>query len=188
MNQPDQHGIDLDGYFARIGCAGERVPSLGLLRELVARHTASITFENIDPVVRRVLLLDLATLQQKLVVPRRGGYCYEQNTLFQAVLRALGFQVTGLLARVRRGAPAHVATPRSHMLLLVDLPEGRYLADVGFGGVTPTAPLTLHADAEQSTPNEVFRLRVSGMSSCFRRISAANGRTPACSACCRSSR
>ena len=119
---------------------------------------AAIAFENIDPLARRVPPLDLASVQRKLVTQRRGGYCYEQNTLFQGALLALGFRVTGLMARVRRGVPPHVMTPRSHMLLLVDLPEGPHLADVGYGALTPTAPLRLRVDLEQATPNEVFRL------------------------------
>ena len=140
-----------------------RVPaSLALLRELVAHHSAAIAFENIDPLARRVPPLDLASVQRKLVTQRRGGYCYEQNTLFQGALLALGFQVTGLMARVRRGVPPHIMTPRSHMLLLVDLPEGPHLADVGYGALTPTAPLRLRADLEQATPNEVFRLGLIG--------------------------
>ena len=129
----DQHCFDLDAYFARIGHSGPRAVSLTLLRELVAHHSAAIAFENIDPLARRVPPLDLASVQRKLVTQRRGGYCYEQNTLFQGALLALGFQVTGLMARVRRGVPPHIMTPRSHMLLLVDLPEGPHLADVGYG-------------------------------------------------------
>jgi N-hydroxyarylamine O-acetyltransferase len=155
-------GIDCDAYLARVGYSGPRVPSLAVLQELVARHTASITFENLEPITGQVPSLDLPSLQQKLVTQRRGGYCYEQNTLFQAVLGAFGFTVTGLLARVRRGMPAGVMTARSHMLLRVDLSEGTYLADVGFGALTPTAALALRADVEQATPNEAFRLRMVG--------------------------
>jgi N-hydroxyarylamine O-acetyltransferase len=142
----DQHGFDLDAYFARIGYPGPRAASLTLLRELVAHHSAAIalrTSTRLRDACRRWISL---------------RYCYEQNTLFQGALLALGFQVTGLMARVRRGVPPHIMTPRSHMLLLVDLPEGPHLADVGYGALTPTAPLRLRADLEQATPNEVFRL------------------------------
>ena len=158
----DSDDIDAGAYLRRVGYTGPREPSLALLRDLVARHTAAIAFENIDPIARRVPSLDLTSLQLKLVAQRRGGYCYEQNTLFQAVLRTLGFAVTGLLARVRRGLPPDVVTARTHMLLRVDLPESTYLADVGFGALTPTAPLALRPDVEQATPNEVFRLRAIG--------------------------
>jgi N-hydroxyarylamine O-acetyltransferase len=148
--------VDCDAYLARVGYSGPRAPSLALLRDLVAAHTASITFENIDPLAGRVPALDLQSLQRKLVTERRGGYCYEQNTLFQGVLRALGFTVSGLLARVSPGMA------RSHMVVRVELPEGPYLADVGFGRLTPTAPLALRTDVEQATPNEIFRLRADG--------------------------
>lgn len=150
--------LDLDAYLTRIGHTGARDVCLPVLRELVARHSGAIAFENIDPVAGRAPSLDLGSLQRKLIHGGRGGYCYEQNTLFLAALRALGFTAAGLMARVRRGVPAHVETARSHMLLRVDLPEGPFLADVGFGGLTPTAPLALRVGEEQGTPNETFRL------------------------------
>lgn len=154
--------FDLEAYLSRIGHDGAREPSLPVLANLVARHTAAIAFENIDALAGRPIPLDLVSLQRKLVGGGRGGYCYEQNTLFQGALRTLGFTVSGLMARVRRGVPPGVDAPRSHMLLLVDLPEGPYLADVGFGGLTPTAPLALRAGDEQTTPNETFRLLPNG--------------------------
>ncbi len=154
--------FDLDAYLTRIGHAGARGVSLSTLRELVARHSMAIAFENIEPVAGRAPALDVHALQQKLVHGCRGGYCYEQNTLFLAALRAMGFSAVGLLARVRRGVPPGVETARSHMLLCVALPEGPFLADVGFGGLTPTAPLALRAASEQPTPNETFRLRENG--------------------------
>ncbi len=154
--------LDLDAYLTRIGHHGARDVSLPTLRALVARHSAAIAFENIDPLAGRMPLLDVGSLQRKLIHGGRGGYCYEQNTLFLAALRALGFTAAGLMARVRRGVPPLVETARSHMLLRVDLPEGPYLADVGFGGLTPTAPLMLRLGAEQKTPNETFRLTSEG--------------------------
>ena len=150
--------FDLDAYLTRIGHTGARDVSLATLRALVARHSASIAFENIDPVAGRAPALDLVSLQRKLIHGGRGGYCYEQNTLFLAALHALGFTAAGLMARVRRGVPVGVDTARSHMLLRVDLPEGAFLADVGFGGLTPTAPLAFRVGEEQGTPNELFRL------------------------------
>lgn len=150
--------FDLDAYLTRIGHDGARDPSLPVLASLVARHSAAIAFENIEALARRPIPLDLPSLQRKLIQGGRGGYCYEQNTLFQGALRALGFRVAGLMARVRRQVPPAMETARSHMLLRVDLPEGPYIADVGFGGLTPTAPLALRAADPQPTPNETFRL------------------------------
>jgi N-hydroxyarylamine O-acetyltransferase len=154
--------IDLDAYLARIGYTGETEPTLAVLTALVMHHTTSIAFENIETVARRPPPLDLASLQRKMVRQSRGGYCFEQNTLFLGVLLALGFRVTGLAARVRRGFPPGFVGPRTHMLLAVDLPEGPHVVDVGFGGLTPTAPLAFRMDVGQATPNESFRLVAHG--------------------------
>jgi N-hydroxyarylamine O-acetyltransferase len=149
--------LDLDAYFQRIGYAGSREPTLETLRALHARHPLAIPFENLDTLRRRPVRLDLESLQGKLVTARRGGYCFEQNLLFAHVLAALGFQVASLAARVLWDQPV-VQRARTHMLLFVELGEGGYLCDVGFGGFTMTAPLRLEPGVEQGAPNEVFRL------------------------------
>jgi N-hydroxyarylamine O-acetyltransferase len=148
---------DIDGYCARIGYPGPREPTLAVLRDIVAGHTATIPFENLDVLAKRPIRLDLPSLHEKLVRRSRGGYCYEHNLLLLAVLQAFGFRAGGLMARVHRSRPPGVTPPRSHMLLRVDLAEGSYLADVGFGTVL-TAPLALEAWREQTTPHEAFRL------------------------------
>jgi N-hydroxyarylamine O-acetyltransferase len=102
--------------------------------------------------------LDPAALEDKLVRSGRGGYCYEQNLLLMHVLRALGFSVRGLAARVLWGAAEGAVTARAHMLLGVDLDGERHIADVGFGGTTPTAPLRLETDGAQPTAHEDFKL------------------------------
>lgn len=154
--------FDLDAYFARIGYTGIVEPNLPVLRDLVARQSAAIAFENLDPLAGRPPALDLESLQAKMVAGRRGGYCFEQNSLLKGALDAIGFRVTGLIARVCRRLPPGMVLPRGHMILRVDLPEGAYLADSGFGGLTPTAPLAMTLDVEQATPNEVFRLVAHG--------------------------
>lgn len=150
--------IDLDAYFERIGYTGSRLPSLTNLQAIIERHTNAIAFENLDPLLSQSVKLDLASLQQKLVHTGRGGYCFEHNTLLREVLHALGYHVGGLAARVRWNVAEHVATARTHMLLHVDLADGIYIADVGFGGLTLTSALRLEAYAPQSTPHESFRL------------------------------
>ncbi len=151
-------GPDLDAYFARIGYEGPRVSSLAVLRELHRLHPRAIAFENLDSFLGRPVALDLPSLEDKLVRGRRGGYCFEQNTLFREVLTALGFSVTGLAARVLWNQPEDTINPRSHMLLRVEIDGATWLADVGFGGVTLTAPLLLAPDFVQETPHELFRL------------------------------
>ncbi len=150
--------IDLDAYFKRIGYEGVRKPTLDTLLAIQLRHTESIAFENLNPLMEWPVRLDLESLQQKLVRDGRGGYCFEQNLLLKHVLDALGFRVTGLAARVLWNMPEGTVPPRSHMLLLVDLDGGRYVVDAGFGGVTLTDPLRLEIDIEQATPHEPFRL------------------------------
>jgi N-hydroxyarylamine O-acetyltransferase len=150
-------GFDQDAWLNRIGYKGSRAPTLQTLRGLVDAHSAAISYESIDVLLGRPPKLDLDSLHRKMIASRRGGYCFEQNFLFRAGLRSLGFDVTSLQARVVRGLAIDAARPMFHMVLLVNLPEGRYLADVGFGNLAPTAPLDLTPDLEQDTPHEVMR-------------------------------
>jgi N-hydroxyarylamine O-acetyltransferase len=150
--------IDLDAYFARIGYAGSRRPDLETLRGIHLNHVKSIAFENLNPLLKWPVTLEPEALEQKLVYDRRGGYCFEQNLLLSHALSALGFEVTRLLARVRWMVADEQHTPKTHMLLLVELRGGSYVADVGFGGQTLTGPLRLVANGEQQTPHELFRL------------------------------
>lgn len=151
-------GIDLRAYFERIGYSGPRSVSAGTLAAIHLQHPRTIPFENLNPLLRLPVRLDLPSLEQKLVHDRRGGYCYEHNLLLSHVLQQLGFRVRGLAARVLLNVPEGTVRPRSHMLLLIDLDDRHYVADVGFGGLTLTAPLRLQVDVEQTTPHEPFRL------------------------------
>ena len=149
----------LNNYLKRIGYAAAIESDLKTLAALQAAHVAAIPFEDIDPLLRRPVKLDLASLQAKLVDSRRGGYCFEQNALFKAALEAIGFTVTGLAGRVRwMSPPESPLGPRTHMTLKVDLPEGPYLADVGFGACLLDAPLRLQTDLDQPTAMGTYRL------------------------------
>ena len=150
--------FDLDSYLTRIGYSGDRKPTLETLRGMHFAQATAIPFENLDVLAKRGIALDPAAVRAKLIDRGRGGYCFELNALYSAALRALGFQVTELIGRVRWMAPAEAATPRSHMLLLVALPEGEFLTDTGFGGLTLTGPLRFETDIEQETPHEVHRI------------------------------
>lgn len=154
--------IDLDAYFRRIGYGGPCTPTLATLRAIHLLHPRAIPFENLDPFLGRPVLLDPESLERKLVREGRGGYCFEQNLLLRHALEGLGFDVTGLAARVLWNAPEGAVTARGHMLLRVDVDGESYVADVGFGGLTLTAPLHLETGVEQATPNERFRLAVVG--------------------------
>jgi N-hydroxyarylamine O-acetyltransferase len=149
----------LDNYLARIGHKGAVEANLPTLAGLAASHVDAIPFEGFDPLLRRPVNLDLSALQAKLVDGRRGGYCFEQNSLFKAALEAIGFKVTGLGGRVRwMSPPDSPLGPKTHMMLKVDLPEGTYLADVGFGACLLDAPLEFKADIDQRTAMGTYRL------------------------------
>ena len=150
--------IELRSYFARIDYEGDAAPTLETLQALHRLHPSTIAFENLDPLLKKPVPLDLASLIDKLVNRGRGGYCYEQNTLFEHVLRALGYSVSGLAARVQWNAPRDVVRSRTHMVLQISLPDGHYIVDVGFGLLTLTAPLLLEPDIEQSTPHGLHRM------------------------------
>lgn len=135
----DLSGLDLDAYLVRVGHAGGREPTPELLAALHRAHVTRIPFENLDILLGRPIRLDLPSLTAKLVHGGRGGYCFEQNVLFGAVLESLGFRVERLAARVRAGARR--VTPRNHMLLLADAGGAGWLADVGFGAEGPLLPV-----------------------------------------------
>jgi N-hydroxyarylamine O-acetyltransferase len=123
--------VDLHAYLQRIRYSGDLHPSYAVLEALHLAHATQIPFENLDIFLGQPIRLDLDSLQAKIVKGGRGGYCFEQNLLFAAVLERLGFSVTRLAARVRYRVRRIL--PRSHMLLLVRCDGDTWLADVGFG-------------------------------------------------------
>src|SRR4051812_45556722 len=95
--------FDLDAYLARLGVTGPLAPTPEALDRVHLAHASTIPFENLDLLLGRPIRIDVPSLQAKLVGDRRGGYCFEQNTLLAAALGAIGFRVTPLAARVRFG-------------------------------------------------------------------------------------
>lgn len=136
--------IELKPYLERIDYHDELTPTVATLRGLHLAHATHIPFENLDVLLRRPILLDLDSIVAKLVRGGRGGYCFEHNTLFAAVLEQTGFRVTRLAARVRMGAPT--MRPRTHMALAVTAEGEDWLADVGFGleGLLYPVPLSIN--------------------------------------------
>ena len=155
--------FDLTAYFERIGYRGAASARLETLCEIHRLHPQSIAFENLNPLLHWPVPLDARSLQHKLVTQRRGGYCYEHNLLLKHALEHIGFKVAGLAARVLWNHPEDAVRPRTHMLLQIDIGDELWIADVGFGGLTLTAPLRLVEHLPQATPHEPFRLlRISG--------------------------
>ncbi len=162
---PDEAGeeVDLSAYFTRIGYSGATEPTLDVLHALQRLHTATIPFDGVDVFMGRTVDLAPAAVDAKLIAQGRGGYCYEQNGLFSRVLLALGFNVTRLIGRVSWLAPPDAPPrPRTHMALKIRLRGNDWLADVGFGGSTLTAPVLWMLDTPQTTPHATYRLRRDG--------------------------
>jgi N-hydroxyarylamine O-acetyltransferase len=147
--------FDLAAYLRKTGVDASGPPTLALLRALHGAHVGVIPFENLDVQMGLPIRLDIESLQQKLVARRRGGYCFEQNTLFLHVLRALGFTAIPCEARVRHGASAVLA--RTHMLLVVTIDGHDWLCDVGFGSAGLLEPAPLDGEVVQQG---VWRFRV----------------------------
>ncbi|MES1024618.1 arylamine N-acetyltransferase [Gloeocapsa sp. BRSZ] len=158
MRNQTPDAIDLDAYFQRISYSGDRSPTLETLQAIHLHHATSIAFENLNSLLKQPVALDLKSLQQKLLYEGRSGYYFEQNLLLRSVLLSLGFHVTNLAARVLWNLPPGTIAPRSHMLLRIGIDNEQHIADVGFGGLTLTAPLALTPNLEQRTPHELFRL------------------------------
>jgi N-hydroxyarylamine O-acetyltransferase len=148
--------IDLPAYLARISGPRDPRPTLECLDALVLAHVTHVPFENLDILLGRGIAIDVPSVFAKLVTARRGGYCFEQNTLFAEVLRAVGFEVVPLAARVRWGSTA--PTARTHMLLDVRVDGQSYLADVGFGSTSPVRAIPLEP-GEHETSHGRLRLR-----------------------------
>jgi len=121
--------LDQDAYLSRIAYKGDLTPTAETLRRLHRAHAAAIPFENLDIVLGSGVSLETDAMQEKLLRHERGGYCFEHNLLFAALLERLGYRVRRLAARVQPGKPG----PRTHMLLIVEADGTKWLADVGFG-------------------------------------------------------
>src|SRR5215471_20645739 len=149
--------FDQQAWLDRIRYNAPREPTLDILHQLIFAHAHAIAYESLDIMLGRTPRLDLESLQRKMVYGGRGGYCLEQNMLFREGLRSLGYRITSLQGRVVRGMAIDAPRPAIHMLLQINMPEGPYLADVGFGNLAPTSALLLRAGVEQETPHEPMR-------------------------------
>lgn len=153
-------------YLARINYSGPTAPTLENLRAIHHAHMLAVPFENLDISLGREIVVDEAAFLRKVVDLRRGGFCYELNGAFAALLRDLGFDVTLLSARVSR-ADGSEGPEFDHLALRIDLPgsaqneAGPWLADVGFGE-SFLEPLRIQTEIEQQDPAGLFRIAESG--------------------------
>ncbi|MDH6215637.1 arylamine N-acetyltransferase family protein [Streptomyces pseudovenezuelae] len=160
--------VQIDAYLRRLGIerpAGSVEPAVGsppeptvdVLRDLHLRHLRAVPFENLSVHLGEEIVLEEARLVEKVVGARRGGFCYELNGAFGALLTALGFEVTLLAARVH-GDEGRLGIPYDHLALRVRTVDGsEWLADVGFGAHSHY-PLAFGERGEQVDPGGVFRI------------------------------
>lgn len=133
-----------------------RQADLEFLSDITLRHVAQFAFSSVGPLLGDDLPLDIESLYQRIVVKRRGGYCFEQNGFLQVVLEELGFSVSLYLGRVIYNKDIHPGL--THRITLVEIDGKRYIADVGFGPLGPQLPVSL--SGEESHENfRVFRIR-----------------------------
>jgi N-hydroxyarylamine O-acetyltransferase len=140
---PDDDTIG--AYLHRIGFAGDPSPDLATLTELHRRHIRSIPYDALDVQLGRPVSLDPRDAFRKLVMGRRGGWCFEMNGLIAWILEGLGFQLMRVGASVERADDDDIGT-NGHLIMLVDVPgqPEPFVADVGFGE-GPHEPYRLRA-------------------------------------------
>jgi N-hydroxyarylamine O-acetyltransferase len=147
--------VDVSAYLERINYRGSLTPSADTLRELQVAHLLNVPFENLSIHANEPIVLNNESLFSKIVERRRGGFCYECNGLFAALLRALDFQVSMLSAEVANESGGF-SQPFDHMTLMVRLEES-WLVDVGFGD-SFLEPLRIDISSEQFQGDQAFRI------------------------------
>jgi N-hydroxyarylamine O-acetyltransferase len=151
--------LDIEAYLERINYHCALDVSTDTLRELQIAHLKAVPFENLSIHAGEPIVLDDEALFIKIVKNRRGGFCYEANGLFAALLRALGFKVTMLAAEVA-SAEGDFGPNFDHMTLMVSLDQ-RWLVDVGFGD-SFLEPLLLDNRNEQPQGSRAYRIDLDG--------------------------
>jgi N-hydroxyarylamine O-acetyltransferase len=151
--------LDTTAYLRRIGYDGSLEPTAGTLQALQYAHLLAVPFENLDIHLGRPLSLELPALFDKIVTRRRGGFCYELNGLFSALLGQLGYRLDLLSARVTTGSGGF-GPEFDHLALVVHL-EQRWLVDVGFGD-SFRRPLRLDECAPQSVEGQGYQIECHG--------------------------
>ncbi|WP_135557128.1 arylamine N-acetyltransferase family protein [Paenibacillus cymbidii] len=148
---------EVRAYLNRIGYAGVPDGSAETLAELQERHLHAVPYENLDILRGVPLTLDIPHLYDKIVVRRRGGFCFELNALFGWLLRELGYQTTDLFGRFWRDTP-NLPPKRRHHVLRAYAGGKPYLCDVGVGGIVPRRPVLLAEGVEQPQGDELYRM------------------------------
>lgn len=146
---------DISRYLDRISYKGATDCTEKALFALQEAHYIAVPYENFDILEGNPISLELSDIYRKIVLENRGGYCFELNGLFGALLRELGYDVKEYFSRYLRDEPP-LPMPR-HRVLVVKIRDIRYFTDVGVGGVVPRWPLIISQGLEQKQNNETYR-------------------------------
>lgn len=149
--------VEVQAYLDRIGYEGPVDSSIATLSKLQECHLHNVPYENLDILNRKPLSLEITDLIDKIVVRRRGGFCFELNALFGWLLRELGYTVTDLFARFWRDE-TNVPPKQRHHVLKVEVEGTFYLCDVGVGGIVPRNPIEIIEGVPTEQGNEIYRL------------------------------
>ncbi len=148
--------MNTDLYLNRINFEGVAKTDFATLKQLQFKHFLFVPYENIDITAKKPLKLDSESLFKKIVTDRRGGYCFELNGAFGALLRALGFTVTDCMARFLKGEKE--IPMRRHRVLKVLCDDGLFLCDVGVGMISPYYPVKLELNSVQQIGDEQYKI------------------------------
>ncbi len=149
--------MDINAYLQRIHYDGDRSPTVNILRELQRSHLRTVPFENLDIYYDNPIELDLRKFYQKVVIQQRGGFCYELNSLFNELLKTIGFETKIISASVWNELNGF--TPDyAHLAIVVTIAGADYLTDVGFGSFT-LFPLEINLKKKQQDELNFFCIR-----------------------------
>lgn len=146
-------------YLKRLGLAAVSAADKKNLDLLIFSHQLHIPFEDLDVCeFKRTASLSISSLYEKVILRKRGGYCYELNALFASLLTACGYEVTPCMSRILRECDDEFVPPISHRINLVKMDGQQYFCDVGYGGPMPAGALPLLDGWEECIQGQTFRL------------------------------
>ena len=127
---------DADAYLKRIQRKRRDVLTKEYLDDLIYGHQLHVPFENLDVwMFQKDIPLDIEAIYEKVVTKHRGGYCFELNALFTALLKDLGFHASSCMCRITRNK--NYVPLVLHRGIIVELDGMKYFCDVGYGGPMP---------------------------------------------------
>jgi N-hydroxyarylamine O-acetyltransferase len=166
----------VDRYLERVGYSGKAAPTLATLRKLQVGHLVHVPFENLDVFHRRGVRVDVNWSFQKIVDRQRGGWCFELNGCFAALLEQLGYRVARLSCRTFEPGTGGLSADFDHLALLVRVGSNRFLVDVGWGDC-PLAPIPAEPGEYAARPRKVRIEKTADSLRLLERVKRVGGET-----------